>query len=249
MRRDKFHLGVLAAIFLTSPCLAEDVFLARTYRHPSGETMPYRLFVPRNYDSRQRYPLVLWLHGSGGRGRDNRMQISEANRLGTHFWTRPENQSRYPCFVLAPQGDAWVQPDSWEPTRELQLVVEIIHSVQREFSIDPRRLYVAGQSMGGYGTWAIILEHPNMFAAAIPICGGGDVSRAAPIAHLPIWVFHGDRDPVVGVEESRNMVTAIRKAGGNPRYSEYKGAGHNVWERVFKERDLLSWVFSHVSQD
>ncbi|MBI3940529.1 MAG: dienelactone hydrolase family protein [Acidobacteria bacterium] len=228
-------------------CLAESgstPFLARTYRTAAGQAMPYRLFVPRNYDRRREYPLAVWLHGSGGRGSDNRMQISEDNQTGSHIWTKPENQARYPCFVLVPQGDSWHQPDSWEPSPELELVVKIIDSLEKEYNIDRGRVYLAGQSMGGIGTWAMIIAYPKMFAAAVPICGGGDPSRASVIVDVPIWAFHGDQDRSVSVEQSRNIVAAIRQAGGKPRYSEYKGADHDIWNRVFREPELMPWVFS-----
>ena len=105
-------------------------------------------------------------------------------------------------------------------------------------------MYVAGQSMGGIGTWSIITANPNLFAAAVPLCGGGNVAEASKLTKMPIWAFHGDKDQSVPVDYSRKMIAAIRKAGGDPKYTEYKGAGHEIWERVFKEPELLPWVFS-----
>ncbi|MBI4456169.1 MAG: prolyl oligopeptidase family serine peptidase [Acidobacteria bacterium] len=247
INRRRFCLMFAAGLSFRTISFAQDrgePFLARIHRNAKGQTIPYRLFVPMHYDKQSKYPLVLWLHGSGGRGTDNRKQISQGNRIGTHVWIKPENQARYPCFVLAPQSDEWVRLDSWEATDELRLTVEIVDSIQREFAIDSRRLYVAGQSMGGYGTWALIAQYPRVFAAAVPIAGGGDTRKASLIAHMPIWAFHGEKDPTVKVEESRNMIEAIRKAGGNPGYTEYEGAGHEIWNRVFREQELLPWVFA-----
>jgi predicted peptidase len=203
--------------------------------------MPYRLFIPKGYDPSRKYPLVLWLHGAGSVGTDNQKQISQASRIGTHIWTTPENQAKNPAFVLAPQCPPG---QSWNVPAELDLVLQILTAVQKEFSIDAHRLYVAGQSMGGYGTWAIIASNPSLFAAALPLCGGGRVQDASLLLKMPIWAFHGADDPTVSVWESRKMIDAIKKAGGSPRYTEYPGVGHEVWQRTFKEPGLIDWVFA-----
>ena len=98
--------------------------------------------------------------------------------------------------------------------------------------------------MGGFGTWTAITAHPQLFAAAIPLCGGGDVNQAAKLKQIPIWAFHGAKDQAVPVERSREMIAAIRKAGGNPKYTEYPDQDHAVWEKAFNEPDLLPWVFA-----
>ena len=209
--------------------------------------MPYRLFVPPNYDSTRSYPLILWLHGSGSLGNDNVKQISGASFRGTHTWTSPENQSKYPAFILAPQcplGRSWTNFVTHRPSSELLLVLEIIDALKTEFNIDAKRIYVAGQSLGGYGTWSLIAARPDLFAAAIPLCGGGDTNRASVIADIPIWAFHGEADRTVAVTESRKMIGAIREKGGQPRYTEYKGVGHDVWVKAFQERGLVDWLFA-----
>jgi predicted peptidase len=235
--------AIFAVLIVAMPAMAQDTidgFVGRTYKSPS-HTMRYRLFIPTGYDASKKYPVVLWLHGSGSVGNDNRKQISSASTLGTHTWTRPENQAKYPTFVLAPQ----TPPNkAWTSAGELETVLEILEALQKEFSIDAQRLYVAGQSMGGYGTWAIIALRPEVFAAAVPLCGGGHVADAPRIANIPIWVFHGAADPTVSVWESRKMIEAIKQAGGKPRYTEYPGVRHEVWERTFKEPGLLDWVFA-----
>jgi predicted peptidase len=218
-----------------------DGFVGRV--HSSGDyvKMPYRLFIPTGYNPAKKYPLILWLHGSGGVGSDNRRQISEASRLGTHIWTSQQNQAKYPAFVLAPQcptGKTWNSPG------QLETVLEILIALQKEFGIDAMRLYIAGQSMGGYGTWELIAKRPNLFAAAIPLCGGGRVQDGPRLVKMPIWAFHGDEDHTVSVYESRKMIDAIKKAGGTPRYTEYVGVEHEVWEVAFKEPGLVEWLFS-----
>ena len=248
--RTVIALLAFALVLIFSHALAQSQrgeFVARRFRD-SGGVLPYRIFIPPSYDKRQKYPLVLWLHGSGGRGSDNVRQISAGNLRGTHVWTTPANQSRYPCFVLAPQcpeNEVWTSGDKpLTPGPRLRQAVRLLASIEQEFSIDTDRLYVAGQSMGGFGTWSLISAHPNMFAAAIPINGGGDTSKASLLRDLPLWVFHGEKDEAVDVEQSRRMVAAIRRAGGSPKYTEYRGAGHLIWARVFSEPDLVPWLFS-----
>ena len=122
--------------------------------------------------------------------------------------------------------------------------MQMIAKMQKELPIDPKRLYVMGLSMGGYGTWDALQRYPEKFAAAVPICGGGDETAADRIK-APVWAFHGDADGAVPVQRSRNMIEAIRKAGGKPKYTEYPGVGHNSWSAAFKDPELLKWLFSH----
>jgi len=224
---------ILLALFAMFAQKPVDGFQARTYK-----TMPYRIFVPAGYDKSQKYPLIIWLHGSGSVGRDNLKQISGASLRGTHTWIAPQVQAKHPSFVLAPQS----AQGSW--ITDFDTVIELLKSVEEEFSIDTSRIYVAGQSLGGYGTWHFITTRPDLFAAAVPLCGGGEPKRAAALANIPIWAFHGASDHTVPVEKSREMIDAIRRAGGNPRYTEYKGVDHEVWLKAFQEKDLVEWLFA-----
>jgi predicted peptidase len=230
------------------PCAAQDVvdgFIARTYRNGSRQTTPYRLFVPPSYEKDKQYPLVLWMHGAGGAGTDNLAQISGDQINGTHTWTRPQNQAKYPAFVLVPQSPTnWVSSGLDRLSPEMLSVLAILDAVRMEFNIDARRIYVAGQSDGGVGTWNVIMQRPDLFAAAIPLCGGGDSAGAYRIANMPIWAFHGARDAVIPVVESRKLIAAIRKVGGHPRYTEYRNVGHDVWIPAFAEPDLVGWLFA-----
>lgn len=243
-----FALATAALLHRSSICASEpEVFTAETYRNSHNQTMPYRLFTPSAHDKKTRYPLVLWLSGAGGRGSNNLNQISFSDFIGAHVWTTPENQTKHPCFVVAPQcpeNQTW--PESREgkkPAAPLLLALEIVRDLQKRFRIDGHRLYVAGQSMGGVGTWALIEQYPKMFAAAIPLCGAGDPTQATKLTKMAIWAFHGAKDQRVSVEGSRRMIYAIRKAGGNPRYTEYPDAYHNV-TKAFNEPALMPWVFA-----
>jgi len=253
-----FALGAAALLHRgSSRANQPEVFTAETFRNSRNRTMPYRLFVPSVDEKGSRYPLVLWLCGGAGRGSNNRNQISFGNVLGAHVWTTPENQAKRPCFVIAPQcpeNESWSEgqdpltnnPLGVKPAAPLLLALEIVRDLQKRFHIDARRLYVAGQSLGGFGTWSLIETYPQMFAAAIPLCGAGDPTQAAKLTKIAIWAFHGAKDESVSVEGSRSMVAAIRKAGGNPRYTEYPDVNHDVWTKAFNEPELLPWVFAQT---
>jgi predicted peptidase len=223
-------------------------FSARVYTSAGG-MMRYRLFVPDGLDPQKQYPIIVWLHGAGGMGVDNFRQLADDQVPGTQTWTEPANQTKHPAFVLAPQSSVgWLaQPQSRRPNTlgpPLRFVLAILDSLSRQYRIDQKRIYVAGQSDGGYGVWDLIANRPDRFAAAVILCGAGDPARAPRLVNLPLWVFHGSADPMVPVAEARRMVEAIRKAGGNPRYTEYKGVGHEIWSRVFAEPGLVEWLFA-----
>ncbi len=122
-----------------------------------------------------------------------------------------------------------------EPAAPLQTALELLFMIQEKYSIDPDRVYITGISMGGFATWEAMIRHPRNFAAAVPVCGGGDVSFADRITHIPVWAFHGADDPVVPVKCGRLMIETLEQAGGNPRYTEYPGVGHNSWDRAYAE--------------
>jgi predicted peptidase len=126
----------------------------------------------------------------------------------------------------------------------LKLLLEILEVVRRDYTIDAQRMYVAGQSNGGIGVWGLLTKRPNLFAAGIALCGAGNPDIAARAVKTPVWAFHGEVDDVVPSKHSRDMIAALKKAGGNPRYTEYKGVGHDIWETVFKEPGLEEWLFA-----
>jgi predicted peptidase len=220
-------------------------FRKRVYADKTGNKMPYRLFVPANYDAGQKYPLIFWLHGAAGRGSDNLKQISGGNENGTHVWTTPANQAQLPAFVLAPQCPEdrfWSEPENNEISPQLQMALDILAVVQKEFSIDPDRIYLAGQSMGGLGVWALLQAQPDRWAAALVLCAFDNFTNPKAIARVPLWVFQGDVDMVVPVDLVRQMVKDLKKSGAQPRYSEYHNAGHDVWLKAFTEPDLVPWL-------
>jgi predicted peptidase len=195
---------------------------------------------------------VIFLHGASARGSDNLRQLGGAGQWGTSLWADEAVQSRHPSFVLVPHAGAtsrWVRRWRADTARDpadkepLELVVELIDALEREFSIDPDRVYITGLSMGGFGVWSAISRYPHRFAAAIPICGGGDPTAVGETT-AKVWAFHGAADRVVPPGRSREMVEALRRAGAEPRYTEYPGVGHNAWQRAYQEPDLADWLFA-----
>jgi predicted peptidase len=228
-----------------------DLLEKKTIPDAKGKTLPYRLLKPDNYDPKQSYPLVVFLHGAGERGTDNDKQLVH----GVGDFASAENRQKYPCFLIAPQcpnESKWCEVD-WgalshtmpkEPSEPARLTLELIAAMQKDFSIDAKRIYLTGLSMGGYGTWDLLARRPDLFAAGVPICGGGDEATAATIAKIPIWAFHGDKDTAVKVVRSRNMIEALKKADGVPKYTEYPGVGHNSWSKAYSDPEMMKWLFA-----
>ena len=232
-----------------------DLLERKTYTDADGKKLPYRLLQPMTVDPRQRYPLVVFLHGAGERGDDNEKQLIH----GVPEFLKPENRKEYPCFLIAPQcpeGKKWVEVD-WgadssvqpqEPSEPMRLVLGLIDQLQKDYPIDPKRIYVTGLSMGGFGTWDVIARRPDLFAAAVPICGGGDENTASAIAKMPIWAFHGSKDPAVKVSRTVHMIDALRKAGGDPGVTIYPGEGHASWVPAYRDAAMMKWLFAQKKE-
>ena len=200
--------------------------------------MPYRLMQPLHIEPGDRYPLIVSLHGSGGVGDDNVSNL----RFWNGVMASPQWRRKYPSFVVVPQrrpGGIWGPKPDVPGTEDLYVrddltpVFEIIESLREEFPIDADRIYALGSSGGGAGTWNILFARPDMFAAGIPVCGRFNPAYTSDLAHLPIWVFHGDADPLVSVEFSRRAFAALSEAGGNIKYTELRGVEHPSWIQAF----------------
>jgi predicted peptidase len=261
-------LTSLAALFLSivslpafaqekkelDPAIANDpqkMFEPRDFADQAGNVLKYRLLKPANYNPNQKYPLVIFLHGAGERGNDNKIQLVH----GMKDFLDAERRKSMPCYVLAPQcpaGKKWVEVDWSSDTStipekvsdSLGLTIELVKSMIETAAVDPNRIYITGLSMGGYGTWDALARHPEMFAAAAPICGGGDPSTVARFKNIPLWAFHGDEDKAVKVERTRAMIEALKTAGGEPKYTEYPGVGHDSWTATYKNPEFHQWLFT-----
>ncbi len=251
---------IIFLMIIVLPISSQETFEKKSYI-ANGDTLPYNLLTPKGFaksfnNSKEKvlekkiYPMVLFLHGAGERGTDNEKQIIHIKKL----FSNPENREKYQAFVIAPQcpeGKRWVEVN-WsakshsmpeEPSWAMNYTIDLLKDLIENYPVDTTRIYVTGLSMGGYGSWDIISRYPDKFAAAIAICGGGDEKVAQKIKNIPIWAFHGSNDKVVPVSRSRNMVNAIKQAGGNPKYTEYKGVGHGSWIKAYNEENLLDWLF------
>ena len=217
---------------------ATSAFEVREFQASNKQTLRYSLFTPKNIAAGEKLPLVLCLHGAGG------------NTEAAKVLAAPEQQRKHPCFIVAPACESkqsrWVigtfrnNPDQRAVEPEL---MEALDALLRDAAIDPDRVYLTGQSMGGLGTWGLIVAHPDRFAAAVPVCGTWEPNDAAKIAKVPVWAFHGAKDPTVPVEGSRRMIDAMKAAGGSPRYTEYPDVGHGSWNAAYATTEMWDWMF------
>lgn len=203
----------------------------------SKQGLNYQIWGDPKLDGEGRYPIVIWLHGSGQSGDDNESQLGGAPKV----LTTEGNQAVRPCFLLAPQcPSADIGWKNEVADRLLALIAELTNHLP----IDENRIYLTGSSMGGFGTFGIAAKYPQVFAACVPLCGGGDIKNAGILKNVPFWVFHGDKDDMVPVERSRAIVDAVKKAGGEKiRYTELEGAGHGITGLVYPRIDLHEWLF------
>lgn len=260
MKTGIFALLFMAGFFGAAHAQDTSIYLKKVYIR-GNDSMPYRLLLPRDYDSSKKYPLVLFLHGAGERGSDNIKQLT----WGSQLFLQGTNRRRYPAIVVFPQcpeNSFWsnvkMNTDSkggrsfeflagGEPTIAMSMAMDIEKQLISTYPVDTSRLYVMGLSMGGMGTFEIVRRMPNTFAAAIPICGGADTTTAKDIRKTSFWIFHGSNDNVVPVHYSQDMVRALQGFynTADMQYTEYSGVGHNSWENAFAEPTLISWLFSH----
>lgn len=259
MRKFLLPLMSLIVLPLTSPAETRTEWQKGKYpdnsiKNAKGETFKCRYGVPDKVDAGKKYPLFIFFHGAGGRGDNNKGQLMDANALAA--FSKAGIGSKRPAYLLAgqvPKGKLWVDVP-WSTLEHkmpavsdsMRLMFEVIDAfvADKKNRIDPDRIYAMGLSMGGYGTWDAIQRRPKFFAAAVPICGGGDKSMGKELAKLPIWAWHGDKDNVIKVSRSTDMIAAIKAAGGSPKYTELKGVGHNAWSACFGSKELWDWLFA-----
>ncbi len=248
-------LFLVPIIFISNLANSQGIseFRKQIFVSDDADFLNYRLLYPQNFSTSKKYPLIIFLHGAGERGNDNDAQLVH----GSSLFLKKSNREEFPAFVVFPQcpeNGRWANSTDYrgdiklldEPGDQMKLVFGLLDMLKETLPVDQSRVYLSGLSMGGYGTLDAIMRRPNEFAAAMPICGGGDNSKANTISHIPIWIFHGVADSVVPVELSRTMYKALQQAGSNVKYSEYAGVDHNSWDNAFAEKDYLSWMFSQA---
>ena len=224
-----------------------------------NDTLPYRILIPDNYNSQSPFPLLLFLHGAGERGSDNKSQLVH----GSFLFKSEDFRNNYPAIVVFPQCP---EKSSWanvkrnydmlngkkfdffkeiSENKQLIMVEKLLDFIQKKYSIDPTRRYVGGLSMGGMGTFELVARNPDYFAAAFPICGGGNPDWSDLLKTTPFWIFHGEDDGVVSVDFSRKMYEALGKEKASVRLTIYPEVNHNSWDNAFAEPDLMHWLFSN----
>lgn len=254
---NKLKSTVCAASILASCAVAETfpafAMEAKSFTSSEGQTIQYRIYVPKTDDPTAKFPAILFLHGAGERGTNNTLQLLHCIPNLMDYIIK----GNHPATLIVPQcpaGMQWVNvpwgdtshtmPEN--PSKPLQAVIEMMDQELAAAPVDMSRLYISGISMGGYGTWDMIQRFPDKFAAAMPICGGGDTNLASKLVNMPIHVVHGEKDGAVPVERSRSMVEAIKAAGGTHiTYLELPGEGHGVWIPTYKDVENIDWLFSH----
>ncbi len=233
-----------------------QVFEPREYVGSNKVPLKYRLLKPIQYEAGKKVPLILFLHGAGERGDDNASQLKH----GAKDLSDAKRRQQYPCYIVVPQcpkelkwsevdwsKEASAQPE--QPSQSMQSIKELLDEMVETAGVDKNRIYITGLSMGGYGTWDAIGRYPDFFAAAIPICGGGDPKMVSKFSKLPIWCFHGSADTVVKPIRSREMVDALKKVGSPIQYTEYAGVGHDSWSATYSNPELYTWLFAQQKSD
>jgi predicted peptidase len=216
-----------------------------------GDTLYYRMLFPDASRGRK-YPLVIFLHGSGERGSDNDAQL----KWGVMNFATDQNMLAHPAIVIAPQcpeHQTWSSVTSnkdrtemtlnVEPSKSMRLLIGLIRQLEMTMPLDTNRIYITGLSMGGYGTYDALERYPNLFAAAVPVCGAGDTSRAASIAHIPMWIFLGAEDPAVNPLNGLAMLEALTHAGAHPGFTQYPEVGHFSWLGAYSDPLMMEWLF------
>lgn len=231
---------LLLSIILLAAASAKSASIEKTLETPGAksDSINYLLYLPSDYvaDSKQEWPLLIFLHGAGERGDD----LDAVKK-----WGPPriiESGELLPMIVVAPQcpkGKWW----------DLDALDAMLSDLKQHYSINDNQIYLTGLSMGGYGTWNWAVRDPNQFAAIVPICGGGKVDKAAQLKDLPIWAFHGDKDKAVKPEKSVEMVDAVNAAGGNAKLTMYEGVGHNSWSNAYGDENLWIWLSEQKRED
>jgi predicted peptidase len=258
-----FISGLIGGMIISCNGFAQDtsLFEKRIFVSDKGDSLPYRILFPENYNKGQSYPMILFLHGAGERGVDNEKQLTH----GADLFLEPYNRENFPAIVLFPQcpeDKYWIDisiraklggkadPDFEEsinsPSEELATVNDLVEQILARESVDKKKLYVMGLSMGGFGTFETLARWPDKYSGAVAICGGGNISLTKNYAdETGIWITHGAKDDVVPVILSQRVYHALKGHGADVRYTEFPEANHNAWGPTFAMPELLPWLFSN----
>lgn len=218
-------------------------FVDKSFVNADGTKSPYVVYVPPGYDGSKPVPLVLFLHGLGETKGGGKTPVEQG--IGNKHLAKREKT--FEAIVVFPRSEEAKIPYNvrWLPDNpDGKRAMAMLDQTAKDYKTDPKRVYLTGLSMGGFGTWGLAHATPDRWAAIVPICGGGKPEWAETIAKIPCWCFHGDKDEAVPVARSREMVAALKKAGGEPKYTELKGVGHNSWDAAYDTDDLYTWLLA-----
>lgn len=247
----KLGLDALGAVHWAKHNFRETIQLSKTlesrsYVSGQGDTLYYGLLKPLNYDSTKKYPLLINLSQGAQPGKSGGKRQDMGGAAVAKLFLTDAYRKKYPAFIFVPScpvGSSWGGHPGWRSSE--RLLYEAIASLDKtEQGIDAKRRYVTGISIAGYGTWNVIAARPDLFAAAIPLCGGGNPKLASKMVNVAVWAFHGEKDINVPVNSSREMIRAIKKAGGHPKYTEFAGQGHNIWGQTMSTPGIWDWLFA-----
>lgn len=223
------------------------------------DSLPYRVLYPEHYDKDKQYPLLFVLHGAGERGRDNQKQLTH----GTKRFLDPAFRNKHEAIIVFPQcpedsywSNVRIKADKngkrtfnfrtgGRPTKAMRNLLGLLEQFRNSNQVDPEQVYIGGLSMGGMGTLECLRRKPEYFAAAFAICGGDRIENARKYQHVPLWIFHGEKDDIVSPDFSKHLVNELGRLGSEPRSTFYPNANHNSWDLAFAEPELFDWLFSH----
>ena len=230
------------SLLISSTCFAESPEAGKQVEQRldlgDGQFIDYLLYLPEDYDPGKTAPFILFLHGRG----ESYGPLSLVKKWGPPRLV--EESRKMPYIIASPQCPP--SPDRWSDLRQQVKLVLLIRHLEKTLAIDKSRMYLTGLSMGGYGSWTMATHWPEKFAAVAPICGKGNPDEAEKLKEVPIWAWHGNKDEAVPLKHSRDMITAIRKAGGRrARLTVLEEIGHNSWSAAYASPELYSWFDKH----
>lgn len=255
----RFFITILTSILFiatyaqTNNNFIKDKFIAK------GDTLPLRILYPQNFDATKKYPVILFLHGSGERGNDNKKQLVHGGKM----FLEDNFRENYPAVVIFPQcanDSYWANvkifsneksnekfdfKTSGRPTKAMQLLTKYVNELQKLSYLDEDRFYIGGLSMGGMGTYELLRRETKTFAAAFIICGGDNINNVKKYYKVPLWIFHGEKDDVVNSQYANDIAKELEKRNAAYKLTIYPNTNHNSWDMAFAEKDLMPWLFSH----